>query len=116
MPARSVTSPPNGGAASGRARPKAIRRLVWQRDGGRCTYVDPRSGRRCASSHLLQIDHVLPYALGGVTETGNLRLLCAPRRCGAGRGDHLEAAHAHAVDQELQDLLRRDPAAGSIST
>ncbi len=32
--------------ASGRAIPKAVRREVWQRDGGRCSYVDPRTGRR----------------------------------------------------------------------
>ncbi len=39
---------------AGRAIPAAVRREVWQRDGGRCSYVDPRTGRRCASRHLLQ--------------------------------------------------------------
>ena len=61
-----------------RAIPAAVRRQVWQRDGGRCSYVDPRSGRRCASRHLLlQIDHRFPFALGGGAEPANLRLLCA---------------------------------------
>ena len=37
--------------------PAAVRRHVWLRDGGRCCYRDPLTGRRCTSSHLLQIDH-----------------------------------------------------------
>ena len=62
---------------SGRAIPAAARREIWQRDGGRCSYVDPRTGRRCASRHLLEIDHRIPYARGGGAEQANLRLLCA---------------------------------------
>ena len=62
--------------ASGRAIPAAVKREVWQRDGGRCRYADPHTGRRCTSRHLLQIDHVLPYGLGGGSDPGNLRLLC----------------------------------------
>ena len=62
---------------SGRAIPAAVRREVWQRNGGRCSYVDPRTGRRCESRHLLEIDHRIPYARGGGAERANLRLLCA---------------------------------------
>ena len=62
--------------ASGRAIPAAVRRQVWQRDGGRCSYVDRQTGRRCNSRHLIEIDHILPYALGGGADPGNLRLLC----------------------------------------
>ena len=65
--------------ASGRAIPAAVKREVWQRDAGRCRYVDPHTGRRCTSRHLLQIDHVLPYALGGCSDPANLRLLCEVR-------------------------------------
>ena len=56
--------------------PAAVRRHVWQRDGGRCCYRDPLSGRRCTSSHLLQIDHLLPVAEGGGPEPSNLVLRC----------------------------------------
>ena len=56
--------------------PAAVRRHIWQRDGGRCCYRDPLSGRRCSSSHLLQIDHLLPVAQGGGPEPSNLELLC----------------------------------------
>ena len=45
--------------------PAAVRRHIWLRDGGRCCYREPLSGRRCTSSHLLQIDHLLPVAEGG---------------------------------------------------
>ena len=75
---------------SGRAIPAAVKREVWRRDRGRCRYVDRTSGRRCGSQHLLQIDHVVPYACGGAAEPNNLRLLCAAhhryRHVGAGFG------------------------------
>ena len=57
--------------------PAAVRREVWRRDGGCCSYVDPHSGRRCGSRFLLQLDHIVPFALGGSAEPGNLRVHCA---------------------------------------
>ena len=69
---------PSAGSAqpSHRARrsryiPAPVRREVWRRDGGRCSYVDPYSGRRCGSRFLLELDHIVPYALGGGAEPGN---------------------------------------------
>ena len=84
------TSAATAGGATGRAIPAAVKRAVWRRDRGRCSYVDRTSGRRCGSQHLLQIDHVVPYARGGAAEPNNLRLLCAAhhrhRHAGAGFG------------------------------
>ncbi len=57
--------------------PAAVRREVWRRDRGCCSYVDPHSGRRCGSRFLLQLDHIVPFALGGSAEPGNLRVRCA---------------------------------------
>ena len=57
--------------------PSHLRKYVWERDGGQCSYVHHETKRRCASRHLLQIDHIQPFALGGRTEKENLRLLCA---------------------------------------
>ena len=74
--ADATTPAPKEGARTRRAIPAAVRRDIWQRDGGRCRYVDPRTGRRCPSRHLLQVHHVFPYALGGGAEPENLRLLC----------------------------------------
>ena len=62
--------------ASGRAIPAAVRRQVWHRDGGCCSYVDRQTGRRCNSRHLIEIDHIMPYALGGGADPANLRLVC----------------------------------------
>ena len=56
--------------------PQSIRRLVWARDEGRCTYRDQHSGRRCEGKHYLEMDHILPRAQGGRHELKNLRLLC----------------------------------------
>ncbi len=87
---------------TGRAIPAAVKREVWRRDRGRCCYVDRASGRRCGSQHLLQIDHVVPYARGGAAEPNNLRLLCAAhhryRHAGAGFGRPGEDRQA-AVDR-----------------
>lgn len=73
------------------------RRLIWQRDGGRCTYVDPATGRRCESTHYLQIDHIQPLALGGSHAPENLRLLCGQhnrRRAEKTFGPRPSAPHA----------------------
>ena len=57
--------------------PMNIRRKVWQKDEGRCSYKDFKSNRKCGSKHRLQVDHIQPFALGGKHEIQNLRLLCA---------------------------------------
>ncbi len=89
-PTPTQTSAAKAGGRTGRAIPAAVKRAVWRRDQGRCSYVDRTSGRRCGSQHLLQIDHVVPYARGGGAEPNNLRLLCAAhhrhRHAGAGFG------------------------------
>jgi hypothetical protein len=60
----------------GRAVPSAIRTQVWKRDQSRCTFIDPVTGQKCNSTHLLEIDHIHPWALGGNHDPKNLRLLC----------------------------------------
>lgn len=53
----------------------AVRRGVWSRDGGRCTFVGP-GGVRCQARKFLELDHIRPRALGGADIVENLRLLC----------------------------------------
>jgi hypothetical protein len=55
----------------------ALRRSVWERDGGRCTYVDPR-GVRCRETGGLEFHHRRAFALGGVTSVDNIELHCRP--------------------------------------
>ena len=65
------------GKPSGRSIPAAVKREVWRRDLGCCTYVDRHTGRRCGSRFFLEIDHIVPVAQGGAAEPANLRLRCA---------------------------------------
>ena len=60
-----------------RAIPSELKRHIWKRDKGQCSYIHPETKRRCSSKHLLQIDHIKPFSLGGKSELNNLRLLCA---------------------------------------
>ncbi len=61
-----------GGGGSFRPRrgtlPQAMRRVVFERDGGQCV--------QCGTTFDLQYDHILPVALGGATTVENLQLLC----------------------------------------
>ncbi|HEY8279858.1 MAG TPA: HNH endonuclease signature motif containing protein, partial [Bdellovibrionota bacterium] len=57
--------------------PPTLRREVWARDQGVCTYQSPDTNKICGARDLIQIDHIQPLALGGKNELANLRLLCA---------------------------------------
>jgi hypothetical protein len=57
--------------------PSNIRRQVWKRDGGQCTFVDPLTKKECGSRFRLHMDHIKPRAAGGTNTSDNLRLQCA---------------------------------------
>lgn len=59
----------------GRGIPKQLRRFVWERDGGCCTFVGT-GGHGCAETVRVEIDHIIPVAEGGLTTPDNLRVLC----------------------------------------
>lgn len=63
------------GPVDPRSIPAAIRREVWRRDAGRCTFASS-DGTRCGSRWKLELDHVKPVALGGAATLENLRLRC----------------------------------------
>ena len=65
------------GRRSKRARcvPAQVRRQVWERDQGRCTFVSD-NGHRCEARTRLEFDHVDPVARGGVATADNMRLRC----------------------------------------
>ena len=54
--------------------PAAVKREVWERDEGRCTFVST-AGRRC-ESRSPEFDHRVPIARGGSSTVENLRLRC----------------------------------------
>jgi hypothetical protein len=54
--------------------PRAARRQAVARDGARCSFV-AEDGRRCEETGFLELDHVVPVALGGEAGDG-VRILC----------------------------------------
>jgi hypothetical protein len=54
--------------------PAAVRRAVWQRDGGRCAFVG--TSGRCRETGFLEFHHVEPYAVGGQATVDNVELRC----------------------------------------
>ncbi len=68
--------PPHRRDGPREAIPAAVKRAVWQRDGGRCCWpLD--GGGVCGSTHRLELDHVVPWAEWGGETEANLRLTCA---------------------------------------
>jgi hypothetical protein len=59
----------------GRHVPAAVRRTVFERDVGRCSYADA-SGQRCAETHRLELHHLKAFARGGEHTADNLTLRC----------------------------------------
>jgi len=77
-------------AKSGRAIPAAVRREVWQRDGGRCSFIGT-GGRRCGATHQLELHHRIPVARGGTATPDNLTIHCRAHNDLAARGDFGDA-------------------------
>ena len=55
--------------------PAEVKRTVWERDGGRCTFVSD-GGKRCPARARLEFDHVEPVARGGLATVAGIRLRC----------------------------------------
>ncbi len=71
--------------------PASVKREVWRRDGGRCQWAI-ESGGICGSTTRVELDHVVPRALGGPSTASNLRVLCKTHNDFAARrvfGDEL---------------------------
>jgi 5-methylcytosine-specific restriction endonuclease McrA len=73
--AKCARSRPRRSHANGRYVPAEIRRMVWQRDGGQCTFVSEK-GKRCEARDRLEFDHADPIARGGQTAADRMRLRC----------------------------------------
>lgn len=59
--------------------PPEVVRAVIERDGRRCV--------ECGSTENIQLDHIIPVALGGATSVANLQLLCSD--CNQAKSDAL---------------------------
>jgi hypothetical protein len=83
--------------------PAAVRREVWKRDGGQCTFRG-EDGQRCPARARLEFDHVIPVALGGESTMDNLRIACTA---------HNVAYAERVFGREHMARFRRDPGAAS---
>ena len=61
---------------SSRRIPDPIRRAVWMRDGGQCTFRD-HHGRRCPARERLEFHHLIPFGRGGDHSESNISIRCA---------------------------------------
>ena len=57
--------------------PAAVRREVYERDGGCCQFLHPETGRRCGARWQVTYEHKVPVALGGTHSAEQVVLLCA---------------------------------------
>ena len=55
--------------------PAHVRRAVWQRDGGQCTFRSD-TGHRCPARRGLEFDHVHAFARGGEATVSGIQLRC----------------------------------------
>jgi hypothetical protein len=60
---------------SSRHVPAAVKRVVRERDGNRCTFVDAH-GRRCTERDGLEFHHREPYGRGGDHSPENVYMMC----------------------------------------
>lgn len=65
-----------GQADDSRNIPAEVKRAVFIRDRGRCTF-EGKGGHRCGERGRLEFHHVKPYAAGGLPTVDNIELRCA---------------------------------------
>jgi hypothetical protein len=96
-----------------------LKRAVWQRDSGRCTYTS-ESGRRCEVTGDVEFDHKTEVARGGEASVDNLQLRCrghnqhtAEQTYGAGfmKRKREEAAKARAAARAAKERAKAQRAA-----
>jgi hypothetical protein len=75
--AATIRPRPRHGRGTTRARhvPAHVKRTVWERDQGQCTFVS-ETGRRCPARTHLEFDHVHEVARGGEASVAGIRLRC----------------------------------------
>jgi len=62
-------------ATNSRHMPAHVKRIVVERDQGRCAFVG-RNGHRCDERGFLEFHHAKPYAVGGEASAENIELRC----------------------------------------
>ncbi len=97
--------PPGGERERGRYIPVRVRRQVFERDGGRCAFVDER-GQRCRETHWLEVHHLQPFERAGQHEIANLALRCHAHNALAAEQD-FGRAHVEKRRESRHESRRR---------
>lgn len=103
--------------------PAAVRRAVYERDGGRCTFVGP-DGHRCQSNRLLQFHHIEPVGKGGGTTVEGVTLHCRAHNLLAAERDYglelvqqrMSQARSQAPASRPQPAVAQDEAPSDSSS
>jgi hypothetical protein len=113
---------PSRTPANPRHIPSSVKRTVWERDGGQCTFVSA-AGQRCAARSRLEYDHVEPVARGGRSTVAGLRLRCRAHNqyaaeCAFGTGfmDRKREAASAAAAARARAAAEQDAAASRAET
>jgi len=93
--------------------PAEVRRAVWKRDDGCCQWT-VASGGICGSRTRLQLDHIVPAALGGTSTVSNMRVLCALHNLLAARRVYGDAFMDQFTARTARPTVRRDAPAESL--
>jgi hypothetical protein len=90
----------------GRHVPAAIRRAVFERDAGRCTFRSD-SGERCRETARLELHHSMAFAQGGEHRLGNVTLRCRAHNALAAEEDFGRDFVSRARDSSQHELWAR---------
>jgi len=94
--------------------PRSTRRVVLERDGLSCSWVDEH-GVRCGSRAWLEYDHRHPRAKGGGSEPDNLRLLCRQHNRFAAEREYGRRHVEHSIaERRRQPAPHVTPAIGRV--
>jgi len=108
----SPSTPRMAGDRSGRHLPASVRRAVWRRDEGQCTFVG-RAGNRCEAQSMLEYHHLVAWSRGGESSVGNLTLRC--RAHNAYDAEHSMGRRHHSTRTGASSGMTNKHKGGSIT-
>jgi len=105
---------PRRSSANPRHIPAEVKRQVWERDGGRCTFVS-ETGRRCPATSRLEFDHLDPVARGGRATAERMQLRCRAHNQYAAECAFGVGFMSHKRDAAARNAAARNAAARSVA-
>ena len=88
--------------------PNEVKRAVFERDGGRCSFVGA-DGKRCDETAFLELHHDEAHAKGGQNTVENITLLCRPHNLYAAEQEFGATQIADKVGKSREENIRKTP-------